>query len=130
MVGGRYADGSERKGSLSELVLACVDDSPSASAISQFPQPQKDKSHDVRISYMVFTKVALNRRFHFDSIDQILETTGFIARDEHTDEQLGRWFRSKEVPSFISSRTFQKGDAYSGWKMDNKGEEVSSSVPT
>jgi len=115
VVGGRYTDGSERKGSLSELVLACVDDSPPA--ISQLP---KDKSHDVRTSYMVFTKVALNRKLHFNSIDHILETTGFIARDEHTDEQLGKWFRSKEVPSFISSRTFQKGGAYSGWTMENK----------
>lgn len=106
VLGGRYADGFDRRGLISSLIVGCTDTQTYNSLGKEGPP--------VPPKFMALTKVNFNR-----NVENILEKfTGFKRADQYGEMQLGKWFESDDVPEFISSESYQRGPENDdgGWK--------------
>jgi len=112
VLGGRFAEGMDRRGLLSSLVLGCL---------------STEHRYGGRSSkYMVVTKV----NFAKETEKVLKELTGFQRADESGGFRLGKWFESDEIPDFISSESYQRGFVRDelGWKPVKK-DRVSEDPP-
>jgi ATP-dependent DNA ligase len=115
VLGGRFAEGMDRRGLLSSLVLGCLS--------------AEHRYGGSSAKYMVVTKV----NFAKETEMVLKELTGFQRADESGEFRLGKWFESDEVPDFISSESYQREFVRDelGWKPEKKdrvSEEVSAAI--
>lgn len=102
ILGAYFATGLRHSGQLSSFLCGCVDsDDPSA--------------------FMTLCNVN-GKSVKYEKLDMIMKVTGFERATEEEDTKLGKWFREddhgKSLPSFISSRSFQRGrEDFDGWKF-------------
>jgi len=100
VLGGYFATGNSMSGWMSSFLIGCVD---------------TDLYGEIK--YMPVTKVNAGGMKQKQK-QQLFELTGY----DTTKNNLGKWFKSSEIPEFISSRSFQrstKGDR-DGWKCQKK----------
>ncbi|KAL3943081.1 MAG: hypothetical protein SGBAC_002814 [Bacillariaceae sp.] len=103
ILGGTYASGLKHSGKMSSFLCGCVD-------------------HEDSSSFMTFCNVN-GASTGYDRLNKMLAHTGFKQATKDSPMELGKWFLSselppgEEVPEFISSRSFQRGEEdYNGWK--------------
>lgn len=104
VLAGKFADGLDRRGLLSSLLVGCLS------------TEHRYGGHGAK--YMVLTKV----NFAKDVENVLSELTGLQRADESGAFQLGKWFKSNEIPDFISSESYQRGSVRDelGWKPESK----------
>lgn len=105
IIGGSYSEGYRNKGLLTSFVVAVVDD---------------EGDLDKGTTYMTVGAVNGNQ-FGDEKLKKWLNSTGFIF-DGDTVEY-GSWYKSSDVPSFISQRTYQNNFytvSHEGWKPPKK----------
>lgn len=104
VLGGRFAEGFDRRGLLSSLLVGCLS--------------TEHRYGGHKAKFMVVTKVHLAK----ETEKVLKDITGLQRADESGGFRLGYWFESDEVPEFISSESYQRGfvrDEF-GWKPEKK----------
>lgn len=101
VVGGSLAEGRTNAGLLNSFLLACID---------------SDRSHGIK--YMTLCTLNGNT-FGAQDLKRVLALTGYQFKGATSQCELGNWFKSKDVPDFISNRSYQRNlykEDFDGWK--------------
>ncbi len=95
VVGGSFAVGYRNTGLLNSFMVACMDDDSTQEGVSKY----------LTLGYLNGNNVTDKK------LRDLLATTGFFFNEQTHELSKGSWYASKEVPEFISKRSFQESSA-------------------
>jgi len=101
IIGSYFATGLRNQGRPSSFLCACVDS-------------------DDRHRFLPLCKVNMGS-MDYDTSGKLLKATGFSGSDDEGGNQgRDKWFRSDEVPDFVSQKSFQAENEGKGWRFVKK----------